>query len=79
MIARVHFISRHPARQDLRHNGGVNVVALLYLDEPFPEHVLAELRSNKLINSAKPLVFDMEGARTASLTNGRALRMPEMC
>lgn len=45
-----------------RNRPGGDAIALLYLDEPFPEPVLAELRSNKLIDSAKPLVFDLEGA-----------------
>ena len=40
------------------HPGG-DAIALLYLDEPFPQAVLAELRANKLIQSAKPLHFDV--------------------
>jgi D-3-phosphoglycerate dehydrogenase len=45
-----------------RDRPGGDAIALLYLDEPFPEHVLAELRANPLIHSAKPLAFDVEGA-----------------
>ena len=40
------------------HPGG-DAIALLYLDAPFPEHVLAELRANPKIQSAKPLTFDV--------------------
>ena len=42
-----------------RDRPGGDAIALLYLDEPFPETVLAELRANKLIQSAKPLRFDV--------------------
>src|SRR5690606_5122745 len=42
-----------------RHKPGGNAIALLYLDEPFPENVLATLRANPLIESAKPLRFDV--------------------
>ncbi|PSH69118.1 phosphoglycerate dehydrogenase [Phyllobacterium brassicacearum] len=40
------------------HPGG-NAIAMLYLDERIPEHVLEELRVNKAIVSAKPLEFDI--------------------
>ncbi len=40
------------------HPGG-NAIALLYLDAPVPEKVLAELRANNSIDSAKPLQFDV--------------------
>lgn len=40
------------------HPGG-NAIAMLYLDERIPEHVLEELRINKAIVSAKPLEFDI--------------------
>lgn len=42
-----------------RDRPGGDAIALLYLDAPFPEHVLAELRANPKIDSAKPLVFDV--------------------
>jgi len=44
-----------------RNRPGGDAIALLYLDEPFPEHVLAEVRANKDIQSAKPLKFDVAG------------------
>jgi D-3-phosphoglycerate dehydrogenase len=40
------------------HPGG-NAIALLYLDGPFPEKVLAEVRANRSIDSAKRLQFDV--------------------
>ena len=40
------------------HPGG-NAIALLYLDGPFPENVLAEVRANRSIDSAKRLQFDV--------------------
>ena len=40
------------------HPGG-NAIALLYLDAPFPEKVLAEVRANQSIDSAKRLQFDV--------------------
>ena len=40
------------------HPGG-NAIALLYLDAPFPEKVLAEVRANPSIDSAKRLQFDV--------------------
>jgi len=42
-----------------RDRPGGNAIALLYLDAPFPETVLAKLRSHKSIDSAKPLRFDV--------------------
>ena len=42
-----------------RNRPGGDAIALLYLDEPFPENVLTELRANPLIQSAKPLRFDV--------------------
>jgi D-3-phosphoglycerate dehydrogenase len=42
-----------------RNRPGGDAIALLYLDEPFPPDVLAELRANPKISSAKPLVFDV--------------------
>jgi len=44
-----------------RNKPGGDAIALLYLDAPFPEKVLAELRANPKIASAKPLVFDVAG------------------
>ena len=44
-----------------RDRPGGDAIALLYLDAPFPEKVLAELRANPKIVSAKPLVFDVGG------------------
>jgi D-3-phosphoglycerate dehydrogenase len=38
------------------HPGG-NAIALLYLDGPFPEKVLAEVRANRSIDSAKRRQF----------------------
>src|SRR5262245_47955611 len=45
-----------------RNRPGGNAIALLYLDAPFPEKVLAELRAHKSIDSAKPLHFDVAGS-----------------
>ncbi|MFN3547957.1 MAG: phosphoglycerate dehydrogenase [Mesorhizobium sp.] len=45
-----------------RDRPGGDAIALLYLDEPFPQDVLAELRANPKIDSAKPLRFDVNGA-----------------
>ena len=42
-----------------RNRPGGDAIALLYLDAPFPETVLAELRANPKIASAKPLTFDV--------------------
>ncbi len=44
-----------------RNRPGGDAIALLYLDAPFPENVLAELRANPKIVSAKPLKFDVAG------------------
>ena len=44
-----------------RNKPGGDAIALLYLDAPFPEKVLAELRANPKIASAKPLAFDVAG------------------
>jgi D-3-phosphoglycerate dehydrogenase len=45
-----------------RNRPGGDAIALLYLDAPFPENVLAELRTHKSIDSAKPLHFDVAGS-----------------
>ena len=42
-----------------RDRAGGNAIALLYLDAPFPEDVLKQLRANPKIQSAKPLSFDV--------------------
>ena len=42
-----------------RDRPGGDAIALLYLDEPFPEALLAELRDRPEIDSAKPLNFDI--------------------
>jgi D-3-phosphoglycerate dehydrogenase len=44
-----------------RDRPGGNAIALLYLDAPFPPDVLAALRANTKIASAKPLQFDVNG------------------
>lgn len=44
-----------------RNRPGGDAIALLYLDAPFPEAVLAELRADPKIHSAKPLRFDVAG------------------
>jgi D-3-phosphoglycerate dehydrogenase len=44
-----------------RNKPGGDAIALLYLDAPFPETVLAELRADPKIVSAKPLKFDVAG------------------
>ncbi len=44
-----------------RNRPGGDAIALLYLDAPFPQDVLAELRAHKSIDSAKPLKFDVNG------------------
>jgi D-3-phosphoglycerate dehydrogenase len=43
------------------HPGG-DAIALLYLDAPFPEAVIQELRDLNAIQSAKPLTFDVAPA-----------------
>ncbi len=45
-----------------RNRPGGDAIALLYLDAPFPEEVLAQVRAHKAIRSAKPLHFDVAGA-----------------
>ncbi|HEU4985810.1 MAG TPA: phosphoglycerate dehydrogenase [Rhizobiaceae bacterium] len=42
-----------------RNRPGGDAIALLYLDAPFPEKVLEEVRSHEAIVSAKPLRFDV--------------------
>ena len=42
-----------------RNRPGGDAIALLYLDGPFPEDVLAEVRAHETIISAKPLQFDI--------------------
>jgi D-3-phosphoglycerate dehydrogenase len=42
-----------------RDRPGGDAIALLYLDAPFPEKVLAEVRAHKTIDSAKRLQFDV--------------------
>ncbi|MEP9372218.1 phosphoglycerate dehydrogenase [Mesorhizobium sp. KR1-2] len=42
-----------------RDRPGGNAIALLYLDAPFPEEVLAKVRAHKSIDSARPLHFDV--------------------
>ncbi len=44
-----------------RNRPGGDAIAMLYLDERIPDAVLAELRSHKAIDSAKPLQFDVGG------------------
>jgi D-3-phosphoglycerate dehydrogenase len=42
-----------------RNRPGGDAIALLYLDAPFPEQVLAKVRAHKTIDSAKPLRFEV--------------------
>jgi D-3-phosphoglycerate dehydrogenase len=42
-----------------RNKPGGDAIALLYLDGPFPEKVLEEVRAHAAIQSAKPLHFDV--------------------
>jgi len=42
-----------------RNRPGGDAIALLYLDAPFPEDVLAQVRAHKAIDSAKRLQFDV--------------------
>ena len=44
-----------------RDRPGGDAIALLYLDAPFPEDVLAKVRDHKSIDSAKRLQFDVNG------------------
>jgi len=44
-----------------RNRPGGDAIALLYLDAPFPEKVLDQLRAHESIDSAKPLHFDVGG------------------
>jgi D-3-phosphoglycerate dehydrogenase len=43
-----------------RDRAGGDAIALLYVDAPVPEDVLAKLRARKEIQSAKPLVFNLD-------------------
>ncbi|GLS30541.1 D-3-phosphoglycerate dehydrogenase [Mesorhizobium albiziae] len=45
-----------------RNRPGGDAIALLYLDAPFPENVLAQVRAHKSIVSAKPLHFDVNAS-----------------
>ena len=45
-----------------RNRPGGDAIALLYLDAPFPEPVLAKLRAHQSIDSAKRLQFDVNPA-----------------
>ena len=42
-----------------RNRPGGDAIALLYVDDPVPEHVLNKVREFPEILSAKPLVFDV--------------------
>ncbi|TJV74914.1 MAG: phosphoglycerate dehydrogenase, partial [Mesorhizobium sp.] len=42
-----------------RNRPGGDAIALLYLDAPFPEKVLEQVRAHKSIDSAKRLHFDV--------------------
>jgi D-3-phosphoglycerate dehydrogenase len=44
-----------------RNRPGGDAIALLYLDAPFPEDALAEVRAHEKIDSAKRLQFDVNG------------------
>jgi D-3-phosphoglycerate dehydrogenase len=44
-----------------RNRPGGDAIALLYLDKPFPEKVLEEVRAHPAIESAKPLQFNIAG------------------
>ena len=44
-----------------RNRPGGDAIALLYLDAPFPEKVLEQVRAHKSIDSAKRLQFDVGG------------------
>lgn len=44
-----------------RNKPGGDAIALLYLDSPFPEKALEEIRQHPAIQSAKRLQFDIEG------------------
>jgi D-3-phosphoglycerate dehydrogenase / 2-oxoglutarate reductase len=44
-----------------RNRPGGDAIALLYLDAPFPEKALEEIRAHPAIESAKRLQFDIEG------------------
>ena len=44
-----------------RDRPGGDAIALLYLDAPFPEEVLAKVRAHASIDSAKRLQFDVNG------------------
>jgi D-3-phosphoglycerate dehydrogenase len=44
-----------------RNHSGGDAIALLYLDEQIPDAVLAKLRAQEAIASAKPLRFDVNG------------------
>jgi len=45
-----------------RNRPGGDAIALLYLDAPFPDNVLEQVRAHKSIDSAKRLHFDVGGA-----------------
>ena len=45
-----------------RNRPGGDAIALLYLDKPFPETALADIRANPKFQSAKRLQFDVAEA-----------------
>ena len=45
-----------------RNRPGGDAIALLYLDAPFPEDVLAKVRAHAAIQSAKKLHFEVAAA-----------------
>jgi D-3-phosphoglycerate dehydrogenase len=45
-----------------RNRPGGDAIALLYLDAPFPEQVLAKVRAHGAIDSAKPLRFEVSAS-----------------
>ena len=55
-----------------RNRPGGDAIALLYLDAPFPEKVLEQVRAHKSIDSAKRLQFDVGGTESAGRTASSA-------
>ena len=53
---------QHRQLQPRPRRPGGDAIALLYLDAPFPEDVLAQIRAHKSIQSAKKLQFDVGAA-----------------
>ena len=66
--------STSPISQLGRNRPGGDAIALLYLDAPFPEPILAKVRAHKAIDSAKRAAVRRRGGVRESA--GRELDLP---